>query len=94
MCDRCAELDYPIADVWRPCYRSSHAEQMRAREKTRPVAYHDDYFETSQTITSLRAILHQQARLIRSQRRTIEALRLSNPSSHVASKPFEGPIGN
>lgn len=20
MCERCAEIDYPIADCWRPCY--------------------------------------------------------------------------
>lgn len=79
MCDRCADIDYPVADIWRPCYLPG-ARRANARN--------DDFFETAEMIGDLRGIIRQQHARIAAQQRTVEAMRLSVRAPSVG---FDGP---
>lgn len=51
MCERCADIDYPIADIWRPCYTPA------TRRTARPYTPGEDDFEASTIIWQLRHAL-------------------------------------
>ena len=89
MCERCADYDFAMSEIWRPCYQPSQAQQERARARRR--SYNDDDFGSAQTIASLRTIVQQQQRRCMTQQRTIEALRLTHQTPAGTSIPYDAP---
>lgn len=89
MCALCDLIDYPVADCWRPCYvPNQNARDIRAIRKNSG----QDYFESAQTIETLRTILKQQQFRTTQLERENEALRLRTaPHGQDASRQsFEG----
>lgn len=64
MCDRCVDIDYPVADCWRPCY----VPRTRA---TRPLTLQSGWSDEDDDLqVRLRTLLA----VIRSQRAEIASL--------------------
>ncbi len=79
MCERCADLDYQVADCWRPCYVP------RARPKGFiPVSrgFSDEDFDAQNKINNLMAI-------IRGQRAEISTLKATQTKDDSRDS-FEG----
>lgn len=80
MCDRCAEWDFPIAEIWRPCWTPSSPAR---RRRTAP-----DWSDASDPWEALRLL-----RIIRKQQRELAALRAQavvGPAPRPPRPSFEG----
>lgn len=79
MCTRCDDLDYPVADCWRPCY----VPPMRRKEPM-PVSrgFSDEDYDAQLKINNLMAIIRQQ-------RGEISTLKASQPQPDSRDS-FEG----
>lgn len=78
MCDRCLDLDYAVADCWRPCYvpprRSAPIQVSRG--------FSDEDYDAQQKITNLMAV-------IRAQRTEISTLKAAQTRAD-SRESFEG----
>lgn len=86
MCERCANIDYPIGDsIWLPCGGSSDRYRARSRKRS----YGEEDFEALRIIQELRDTNRRLQQLIVAQREELKALRLT-PTRTVAHA-WEGP---
>ena len=82
MCSKCDDIDYPVADIWRPCYVPSGRRSPGYIPTSPRGGFHDTDVEPLRTIQNLSAI-------IRKQKAEISALKASQ--GHKTANPFEGP---
>lgn len=80
MCDQCAEIDYAIADCWRPCYVPHRSS--RVLPATPRGGFSDEDYSQQQKINDLLATIKRQ----REEISTLKAIR--NPKDSRES--FEG----
>ena len=80
MCDRCADLDYQVADCWRPCYVP------RPKPKgfiPTSRGFSDEDFDMQLKVNNLMAV-------IRKQREEISSLKVKAAPREDSRESFEG----
>lgn len=91
MCDKCANIDYPIGDsIWLPCGGSSG----RYRATPRKRSYGEEDFEALRIIEELRETNKRLMRLISQQREELAQLRSIpqlNKSAARMANGWDGP---
>ena len=61
MCDRCALLDYPVAECWLPCYEPRQRTRPRWYIPTTPRGgFDEEDFDAQQRIQSLLSVIRKQ----------------------------------
>lgn len=60
MCEKCDLIDYPVADVWRPCYVPRVQPRVIVMPPTPRGGFSDEDYDQQQKINSLMAIIRAQ----------------------------------
>ena len=89
MCKRCEDFDFPIAEIWKPCFEP---RQNRGRNEIRERQQNSgqDFFESAQTIETQRLIIKQQHSRIAKLERELEAHKLKPTGTESSRRSFEG----
>lgn len=86
MCQSCLDIDYPVADCWRPCYVSP-PRKTPILGLTPGRIYNEADFESDITIRTLRQTLLAQGRHLKRLRAENAALKTQRTDG---PPPFEG----
>lgn len=85
MCELCAHYDFPIADVWRPCYQPRPSAPVRRV----PPPLNDEDVDRSERIRILEATIRRQRRELQE----LRALLVAQQGQAQTVRPaFEGVI--
>lgn len=84
MCDKCLDIDYPIADVWRPCYVPRTRSQ-----QARPYTPGEDEFLADSVANMLRWQLAQSERRNKRLVAEMEMLKARQPQVINGANSFE-----
>lgn len=75
MCERCQDFDFPIADIWRPCYQPSRPSTRRLHRYTPG----EDDFAAETIIWQLRQELRASEQRNKHVRAELERLKARQP---------------
>lgn len=74
MCEHCAEIDYPVADCWRPCYVPPRRHEPRPRRDLG-----EDHYQAQELIWALRKQLRDSEQRNRLLVQEVELLKARAP---------------
>ena len=95
MCQQCDDLDYPVAQCWRPCYHPS-PRRMAAGLPVAGRIYNEQDYEADRVIDTLRQALQERTQTADRLRYENEYLRAKRPMPPLSARPplpaapFEG----
>lgn len=74
MCDRCAEIDYRVADCWRPCYVPTRRSEPRVRPDLG-----EDHYKAQEILWAVRRQLRESEKRNRLLVAEVEVLKARAP---------------
>ena len=86
MCDHCAEIDYPVAACWKPCYQP-RARRIEAGLPVPGRIYNEEDYEAGRIIDTLRHALEERTQTADRLRYENEYLRAKRPLPTLSARP-------